>query len=246
MLIVSNWKAYVEKLDKAEVLVASAKKLSVASSHELILAVPAPFIGILAKNKGTVALAAQDVSVTLGGATTGEITAGALKGAGASYVIVGHSERRAMGETDETVLEKVRHVLAHGMTPIVCVGETERDEDAHYLKVVRAELTSLFGTLSLKESKEVIIAYEPVWAIGKSAAEAITNEDLREMVFYIRKVIGEHLPGKVSQSIRVLYGGSTEAANAPILSTDTAIDGFLVGHASAEVDSYTALIKALG
>lgn len=245
MLIVSNWKAYVEKTEKAEALFACAKKLSTTAKHELVLAVPAPFIGMLARAKGAVALAGQDVSVTLGGATTGEITAGALKSAGASYVIVGHSERRAMGETDEVVLEKVRHVLAHGMTPIVCVGEIQRDPDAHYLKVIRAELASVFGALSLKESKDVVIAYEPIWAIGKSAAEAITNEDLREMVFYIRKVIGEYLPGKVSQTVKVLYGGSTEATNAPSLSTDTAIDGFLVGHASAEVDTYTALVKAL-
>lgn len=246
MLIISNWKAYVEKIEKAEALFACAKKLSTTAKHELVLAVPAPFLAMLAKGKGTVALAGQDVSVTLGGATTGEITAGTLKSAGASYVIVGHSERRAMGETDEIVLEKVRHVLAHGMTPVVCVGETVRDQDAQYLKVVRAELASLFGALSLKESKEVIVAYEPIWAIGKSAAESITNEDLREMVFYIRKVIGEYLPGKAAQTIRVLYGGSTEAANIAELSRDTAIDGFLVGHASAEVDTYTALVKALG
>ncbi len=243
MLLVSNWKAYVEKKETAEALFQAAKKLS--ARHELVLAVPAPFIGLLAASRANVALAAQDVSVTLGGATTGEVTAGAVKAAGASYVIVGHSERRAMGESDEVVLEKVRHILAQGLTPILCIGEQERDVDAQYLKVVRQELASVFGVLSPKECKQMIVAYEPIWAIGKSAAEAITNEDLREMIFYIRKVISDYLPGKGAEDVRILYGGSIEAANISALSKDTAIDGFLIGHASADVESYTALVKAL-
>jgi triosephosphate isomerase len=92
---------------------------------------------------------------------------------------------------------------------------------------------------------EVVVAYEPLWAIGKSAREAITAEDLREMVAYIRKVLGDYLPGKAPQKVKILYGGSIEAANAPNLSTDTGIDGFRVGHASTDVVSYTLLVKAL-
>lgn len=245
MLIVSNWKAYVESKEKAKALYLAAQKLAKGSTHDLVLTVPAPYIGMLSSDKSLVALGAQDVSDTLGGATTGEITAGVIADLGATYVLIGHSERRAMGETDELLLEKTRHALAHGLTPILCVGERERDEDARYLKVIRAEIADIFGALTQKERMEIVIAYEPIWAIGKTAAEAITKDDLREMIAYIRKVLGDYLPGKAGSRIKILYGGSAEAANAQNLADDTGIDGFLVGHASADVANYTALIKAL-
>lgn len=244
MLIVSNWKAYVESKDKAKGLAATAVKLAKGKKHDLVLCVPAPYLGLLSGVSG-VALGAQDVSATLGGAATGEVTAGAVASLGATYVIVGHSERRALGEADAVILEKTRHALAHGLTPILCVGERERDEDAQYLKTVRSELSSIFDSLTQKERMEIVVAYEPLWAIGKTADEAITNEDLREMVSYIRKVLGDFVPGKAASRIRVLYGGSAEAANAPTLATDSGIDGFLVGHASADPVSYGALVKAL-
>lgn len=244
-MIVSNWKAYVESKETAKQLLTTARKLA-KGSHELVLCVPAPYIGYLADARTDVALGAQDISLTLGGATTGEVLAGAVADLGASYVIVGHSERRAMGETDAVVLEKARHALAHGMTPILCVGERERDADAQYLKFIRAEIATVFEALSQKEQMQVVVAYEPIWAIGKTAAEAITQSDLTEMVAYIRKVIGEYLPGKAPGRTKVLYGGSVDASDALVLASGTGIDGFLVGHASASVETYTALIKALG
>lgn len=245
MLIISNWKAYVETRERARALYACAQKLSKGGKHELVLAVPAPYIGMFAPGTGSVSVGAQDVSSTTGGATTGEVTAGLLKELGATHVIVGHSERRTLGETDETILAKAQHALAHGLTPVLCIGERERDEDAEYLKVLRTELAAVFATLTQKERMEVVIAYEPIWAIGKSAADAITAEDLREMIAYIRKVLGDYLPGKAPQKIKILYGGSAEAANALVLSADTGIDGFLVGHASTDTVSYTLLVKAL-
>ncbi len=245
MLIISNWKAYVETKEKAKALYSCAQKLAKGGTHELVLAVPAPYIGLLAGGTQNVHIGAQDISVTLGGAVTGEVTAGLVSDLGATHVLVGHSERRAMGETNETIFAKVQHTLAHGLTPVLCIGESERDEDAGYLKVIRAELASVFSELTQKERMEVVVAYEPLWAIGKSAREAITAEDLREIVAYIRKVLGDYLPGKAPQKVKILYGGSIEAANAPNLSTDTGIDGFLVGHASTDVVSYTLLVKAL-
>jgi triosephosphate isomerase len=244
MLIVSNWKAYVESKDKAKVLAQTAAKLAKGGRHELVLCVPAPYLGLLSGTAG-IALGAQDISATLGGAATGEVTAGAVASLGATYAIVGHSERRAMGETESVIIEKVRHALAHGLTPVLCVGERVRDEDAQYLKIVRAEISAVFEALTQKERMEVIVAYEPLWAIGKTADEAITTDDLREMVSYIRKVFGDFVPGKAPAKIRVLYGGSAEAANAPALTDGSGIDGFLVGHASADPLTYTALVKAL-
>lgn len=244
MLIVSNWKAYVETRESAKGLLATARKLA-NHGAELVVCPPLPYLGLLADGKTNVALGAQDVSGTTGGAETGEVTAGVIASVGVRYVIVGHSERRALGETDALIAEKVQHVLAHGMHPIVCVGERERDLDAHYLKLIRAELTAVLAPLSQKERMQVLIAYEPIWAIGKSAAESITAPDLTEMIAYIRKVIGEYLPGRAPERIQVLYGGSVEAENARFLAEGTGIDGFLVGHASADIETYTALVKAV-
>ena len=246
MLIVSNWKAYVETLIKAKKLYAVAKHLSARGVHEIVLAPPAPYIGALAPgNRSNVQFAGQDVSATPGGAETGEVTASILRGLGVSYVIVGHSERRVAGDTDHVVLEKVRHALAHGLTPILCVGERTRDADATYLTFLRTQIANVFAALPPKERAHIVIAYEPVWAIGHSAVDAIGPADLTEMVLYIRKVLSEYLPGKTSQKARVLYGGSVEEGNARDLAEGTGIDGFLIGHASTDPVSFTKIVKAI-
>lgn len=248
MLIVGNWKAYVESKVKAKALYAGAKRLSAKGKHEVVVAPSFPHIGLLTPAKPSAkgaSLAAQDVSLTIGGAQTGEVAAGALKDLGVSYVIVGHSERRAAGETDAMIVEKARHALAHGMTPILCVGETVRDADAQYLKHVRTQVTALMSVLTPKERLATVIAYEPVWAIGKTGLEAIQNADLAEMVLYIRKVLADVMPGRANQKVRILYGGSVDASNARALAQGTGIDGFLVGRASTDVAGFSALVNAV-
>lgn len=245
MLIVGNWKAYVETKVKAKALYAGARRLHSKGDHEIVVAPPYPYLGMLAPAKGDSNLAAQDVSITVGGAKTGEVTAGLLKDLGVSYVIVGHSERRVQGETDAIVVEKARHVLAHGMMPIICVGETERDAEALYLKRVREQVSVVFSALSAKERLSVVIAYEPVWAIGKSDAEAIRPTDLSEMASYIRKVLADFMPGRANLKVRILYGGSVDADDARSLAAGTGIDGFLVGRASTDVAGFSALVKAV-
>jgi triosephosphate isomerase len=246
MLIVGNWKAYVRTQDKAKTLFANAKRLAVKSEHKIVLAVPAPYLGILApSNRSKVSLAAQDLSTSAGGAATGEVTSSLLQDLGVSYAIVGHSERRAMGETDEIVAEKVRMAHANKVIPIVCVGERLRDADATYLTFLRAQIRAVFEPLSSKERSQTILAYEPIWAIVKSAADALQPEDLTEMVLYIRKVLADYVPGRGSQKITLLYGGSVEPGNIASLAKDTGIDGFLPGHASADSDIFTALVMAL-
>lgn len=246
MLIVANWKAYVEDVKKAKVLCALSKKLASAYKQDIVLAPSAPLLGLLAEgNKSKVKFAAQDISVSVGGAKTGEDTAQLISAVGATYTLVGHSERRALGETDEIVREKMRHALAHGLVPILCVGEHERDGGAEYLAFVRAQISVAMAPLSQKERMQVVIAYEPVWAIGKSAFEAIQPHDLAEMVLYIRKVLGDFLPGKAPAKSRILYGGSVEPQNARDLAAESHIDGLLVGHASVDPNSFAALVTAV-
>src|SRR6185369_10947014 len=185
-------------------------------------------LGALAlTNKSKVMFAAQDVSATLGGATTGESTAPMYAAAGATYAIIGHSERRAAGDNDTIVTEKLMRALAHDLTPILCIGEHERDGEGRYLTSIREQITVALVPLSPKERMRVIVAYEPLWAIGKTASEAIGARDLGEMILYIRKVLAELLPGKSSAKSLVLYGGSVEPANIRSLAGGSGVDGFL-------------------
>lgn len=247
MLIVGNWKAYVEGEDRAKRLVAYTKRILARSKHEIVLCPPMPYIGFFAPGNRSTKLSygAQDVSPSTGGAATGEVTAGALAELDTKYVIIGHSERRHMGESGEQIAEKAKRALANGLIPILCIGEKERDADATYLNVVRGQIATVFAPLSHKERSSIVIAYEPVFAIGKSAADALSPADLTEMVLYIRKVLGEYLPGKAALRTRILYGGSVEVENARGLAGGSGIDGFLVGRASTDTEAWGKLIKAL-
>jgi triosephosphate isomerase len=245
MLIVANWKAYVQSSEKAKKLFAGAKRIT-KPDIKIVLAPPAPYLGMFAPgNRSKVSIASQDLSLSTGGAATGEITAALLSDLGVTYSIIGHSERRAMGETDASVSEKVQHALANKIIPIVCVGESDRDADAKYLTALRAQLHAVFDPLAPKQRAQVVIAYEPIWAIGKPANEAITPDDLTEMVLYLRKVIGAYIPGRGVEKIQILYGGSVDTGNARSLCSGSGIDGLLIGRASVDSDSFAALVKAV-
>lgn len=246
MLIVGNWKAYVEDAGKAKKLFALAKRLASGNQVSIVLAPSAPFLGLLTpKNRSKVAFAAQDISAMTGGAHTGEISAQAYAAMGATYVIIGHSERREGGETDEIVARKLEHALAHGLTPILCVGERQRDPEGKYLAFVRGQIERSLAALSPKERSKVIVAYEPLWAIGKTSEEAIAPTELSEMALYLRKVLAELLPGKSAARAKILYGGSVDPENARALAGGGSIDGFLVARASVESERFSALVKAL-
>lgn len=246
MLIVANWKAYVEDMQKAKKLFAVSKRLAKKTRNDIVLAPPAPLLGALAlNNKSNIAFAAQDISMTTGGALTGEVTAPTYVAAGASYVLVGHSERRALGDTTAIITEKLVRALAHDLTPILCVGERERDSEGRYLAFLREELTAAYAKLTHKERAKIIVAYEPLWAIGKTADAAITPNDLAEMTLYIRKILAELLPGRNASRAIVLYGGSVEPSDVRGLAVGTSIDGFLVGHSSVDPIAFAELVKQL-
>lgn len=246
MIIVANWKAKVTSIADAKRLVIASKKLADMRVHQIILAPSAPYLGLLSlDNKSKLHYAGQDITFTGGGAETGEITGDILASVKATHVIIGHSERRARGETDAQVLIKAKHALANGLTPIVCVGEQERDADAQYLAFLRAQIDTLYAGVQSKDHDKIILAYEPVWAIGKSASEGITPDDLTEMIQYIRKILGAYLAKKKADTAVILYGGAIEPENAKVLSIGTGINGFLVGHASTDGKTFTALVKAV-
>lgn len=244
MLIVGNWKSYVETPETAKVVMAAAKRAAMKSRAKIVIAPSFAHIGLFAGGKKSkVGLAAQDVSEMTAGNATGEVSATTLKRMGVSYVIVGHSERRARGETDATVSTKVTRVLANGMTPILCVGESVRDANAEYLQKLRTQIDAVIKPLPLGDRAKVIVAYEPIWAIGKSATEADSPRDVAEMMLYIRKILAQHLPEKLVPKAVILYGGSVEPANARAFAKEGGVGGFLVGHASADPKMFSDIIK---
>lgn len=245
MLIACNWKSYVETREKAKALYATAKRLGAVKRVKLVLIPSAPHLGLLAPlNRSKVLFGVQDVTAVNEAAATGEISAATARSVGATYAIVGHSERRAKGETDAIVAEKVKRVLANGLIPILCIGEKVRDEDATYLSTLKQQLMIALDGLAPKDRSRVVIAYEPIWAIGKHADQSITEPDLAEMVLYIKKIMGEVETGKPAKNL-VLYGGSVEAENIRSLAGGSGIDGFLIGHASTDPKTFTAVVKAL-
>jgi len=242
MLIIGNWKSYVEKKEDAKKLLTNAKRIALKTRHKIVIAPPAPFLALLSGDKrASVKTSAQDISDTTVGAATGEVSGAVIKDAGASYVIVGHSERRARGETDALIAEKVIRALSAGLMPVLCVGEKERDANAGYLQVLRAQLDAVFSKLTPKDRTKVVVAYEPVWAIGKTAKDAAAPRDVAEMMLYIKKVLTPH----GAEKALVIYGGSVESANAKALMKEGGVGGFLVGHASADAKMFSAIVSAV-
>ena len=190
-----------------------------------------------------VAISAQDVHWEEQGAFTGEISVKMLLESGCTYTIIGHSERRQyFGETDETVAKKTRAAVTGGLDAIVCVGETLAERDAgQALDVVRRQVAQGLGRLTETYLSHIIVAYEPVWAIG--TGRTATPEIAAEMHAEIRKIFAEIYGGAAAESIRILYGGSVKPDNISALMKKEDIDGALVGGASLDPVSFAAIVK---
>ncbi len=174
---------------------------------------------------------------------TGDVSGTMLRNAGADFVIIGHSERRAGGDTDALVRAQLERATAAGLAPILCIGELERTRDADHFSFVEEQLNAALKNIPKNTLKKLVVAYEPVWAIGKSAQDAMKPSDLHEMSIFIRKMLTELLDRPMAVRIPVLYGGSVEPDNAAQLLKEGAVSGFLVGHASVSSDSFVAIIK---
>ncbi|MDR2486927.1 MAG: triose-phosphate isomerase [Clostridiales Family XIII bacterium] len=242
-IIAGNWKMYkttAEALAFAESFTGRFK----GSPHEVAIA--APFTQLPALKQAfagtSVRLAAQNVHFAEEGAYTGEISPGMLAELGLDYVVVGHSERRQyFAETDGTVNQKLAAVFAHGMTPIFCVGEVleQRDAGAH-MDIVRSQVTQGLAGIGADDAARIVIAYEPVWAIG--TGRTATPAQAEEMCALIRETVAGLYGQGVADAVRIQYGGSVKPANAGELLTMDNIDGALVGGASLNPDDFMAII----
>lgn len=242
-LIVGNWKLHPVTQSDAIALAADVvKRTKKIEQAHVAIAPPYPYlIPVEKKTKAAaVALCAQDVSTANMGAFTGEVSILQLKDAGVEFVILGHSERRAMGEKDDSIHTKVQLVLKHRLTPIVCVGEKKRDEKGDFLAFVESQLTHLAAELTALQIKKVVIAYEPIWAIG--TGQTATVEDVKEMQIFIESVLAKLYDRKTAKAVRLLYGGSVKPHNAAELQAGGGMNGFLVGGASLKAEDFADII----
>lgn len=206
---------------------------------ETVICPPYPFLYLI---KG-VTLGAQDVSSESGGARTGEVSAGMLKSIGVKYVIVGHSERRAMGETYDTVNKKIKELVKEKITPVLCVGEKERDPHSHYLHVVKEELAAALRGISKNKISGIVVAYEPIWAVGVLAKGALDAEEALHMNIFIRKVVADIAGAPAAKKLRVIYGGSVDAKNSGEFLATGKMDGLLVGRESLDPKKFLEIVK---
>ena len=197
-----------------------------------------------ALNNSSIGVSAQDLYWENSGAFTGEISAEMIVDSGCSYVIVGHSERRQFfGETNQSVNQKVKAALESGLVPIVCVGEMLEDrESGKTKKVVTNQLVDGIDGLSKTDILRIIIAYEPVWAIG--TGKTASPDQAQEVHSLIRSVIATSYSDQIAESVRIQYGGSVNPSNAAELLSKPDVDGALVGGASLDADSFAEIVRA--
>ncbi len=247
-VLVGNWKMAPEKRSAAVEL--AKKTLALARTYKKSLRIiVCPSIVHLdcvsTAAKAPLVCGAQGVSVETDIPHTGLVSAAQLKGVGVEYCIVGHSESRARGETNEIVQQQVARLIEKKIIPIVCIGERERDLQGWYLSEVKDQLDVLLASVSKAACKTILFAYEPVWAIGANAKREATPAECREMVIYIRKLISDVHGEKFAAGSTILYGGSVNEHNAKQFITEGTVQGLLVGRVSLDAKRFGALAKAL-
>ncbi|MES2416309.1 MAG: triose-phosphate isomerase [Patescibacteria group bacterium] len=231
-LVIANWKMNPSSLKEA-VKIAKASDVS-----GVVLCVPFVYLNAVKKVIKKAKLGAQNISSEESGAFTGEVSADMLYGAGVRYVIIGHSERRALGETNIQINKKIKMALSAGLSPILCVGEKERDVhdmNHEYFAVVKTELEEALSGISKNSAGKIIIAYEPVWALSTTPGRHdTTTADCQEMALFIKKILSDIFSQQAVQSMKILYGGSVNEKNVDDFVVHGGVDGVLVGKASLD------------
>ena len=244
-IIVANWKMNPATLREAKRLFdATRKAVESVKQVTLIVAPPAIFLRELrARYRGTrIAFSLQGANAAGSGAYTGENSLLQAKDVGAHFCIVGHSERRAKGETSEEAGKVVAAALVSGITPILCVGELSRSASGEHFNVVKEQVRAGFAEVEPGKVAKVLVAYEPVWAIG--GEKTMSPRDMHEMAIFIRKTI-VGLKGDAGMHAKVLYGGSVNESNTLPMLQEGGIEGLLVGHVSIDAARFRALISSI-
>ena len=246
-IVAGNWKMNMNLQDGIELAQAVNDSLK-ADKPNCEVVICTPFIHLASVNghldKSLVKLGAENCADKAAGAYTGEVSAEMIKSTGAEYVILGHSERRAYyNETAETLKEKVKLALANKLDVIFCIGEVLEEREANKQnEVVGAQLAGSLFDLTTEEFSHIVLAYEPVWAIG--TGKTATAEQAEEMHAFIRKTIADKFGAEAAENVTILYGGSCKPSNAKELFAKPDVDGGLIGGAALKADSFKGIIDA--
>ncbi len=273
ILVVGNWKMNPLSIDEAKKIVTTTKKFLPKLTRTAVVACPpSVFLGSLIKKSdlsasslvssgsssasigafvnssniganGSFSFGVQNIYEAESGSFTGEISAKMAVNAGAAYTIVGHSERRKMGETSERIAKKAVKALEAGLLPIICVGEEARNEEGSYWAFIKEQVRASCAGIDRAGAQKMIIAYEPVWAIG--AKEAMTPDLICEMVIFIRKVLADIYGSEIAMKVPVLYGGSVNFQNGADIIVKGQVDGLLVGRESVSLTGFVDLLKVV-
>lgn len=242
-IIAGNWK--MNKTIEEAIQLVKEIKSNLKDGVETVVCVPFTALSEVKKEiSGTkLKLGAQNMHWEESGAFTGEISPLMLKEIGVDFCIIGHSERRQyFGETDEMVNRKIKSALKHGISPIVCVGETLEQREANIeKKVVETQILKAFDGIVAEEMEKIVIAYEPIWAIG--TGKTATKEEANEIIAFIRKIIMNKYRQEISDKVRIQYGGSVKPDNITDIMNQSDIDGALVGGASLKPEEFIKLVS---
>jgi triosephosphate isomerase len=246
IIIAGNWKMYKNVAEAVELVRELKERVASIKKTGIIVCPPATNLtSVYEIIKGSnIALGAQNMFWEAEGAFTGENSADMIKSTGASYVIIGHSERRQyFAETDETVNKKLQTALKYGLIPIICVGETLEEREGGITRdVVKTQINGALQAISAEQMSKIIIAYEPVWAIG--TGKTATPDQAQDVHAFIRSLIKDLYNDKTAENIIIQYGGSVKPENASDLLSQSDIDGALVGGACLKAESFSAIIAA--
>lgn len=244
-IIAGNWKLNNTTKQAVELVTLLKRDLSDINEVDIVVCPVFTVLSVLADilMESNIGLGAQNIYWEDSGAFTGEVSASLLKEIGVQYVIIGHSERRQyFGETNQTVNKKIRAALKHGLTPIVCVGEVLQEREANKtFDVIRTQCKESLAGFSADEMKAMIVAYEPVWAIG--TGKTATPAQAQEVHKFIRELLVKMHNEEVAETVRIQYGGSVKPENIAELMVQPDIDGALVGGASLKADSFVSIVK---
>ncbi|MCE4955823.1 triose-phosphate isomerase [Macrococcoides caseolyticum] len=242
-IIAGNWKMN-KTVKEAKDFVTKLPALPSTESVDAVICAPAIQLdALVSANVEALNIGAQNCYFEDNGAFTGETSPAALKDLGVKYVVLGHSERREyFGETDEDVNKKALAVFKHGMTPIICCGETDEERESGQFETrVGSQVKNALKGFTEEQAKSAVIAYEPIWAIG--TGKSATSEDAESSCKFVRSVVEQEFNTEVAQAVRIQYGGSVKPENIKEYMANENIDGALVGGASLEVDSFVKLLE---
>ena len=247
-LIIANWKMNPAKGSEAKKMFTAINAVgSKLKNVETVVCPPLVYLESLGESVTTrsCVLGAQDAFWEHAGAYTGQVSPDMIFNAKARYVIVGHSEKRAMGETDEMVNKKIKSILQFPLIPVVCIGEKKRDSDSHYVKELKMQAKKSLEGLSNEELSRIVVVYEPVWAISSNHGGVCSPAECREAVQVIRQVLADLIGDATkARAVTIIYGGSVDEKDITGFLLDGLVAGAIVGHASLDPKEFIKVLRA--